>query len=446
MLTRINTRLDKGSRALKICVIGLGYIGLPTAVMFAKYGLRVHGVDVNSEVVTSLIHNNPHINEPGLKEIVTDVIHRGLLTVSSEPEEANVFIIAVQTPINPDKTANLEYVKIAAENIVPFLKKGDLVILESTVPPRTVEDVLIPTLQRSKLEIGSELFIAYSPERVLPGKLFEELVTNDRIVGGINLLSSQKTADLYKHFVKGNIHITDAGTAEIVKLIENSYRDINIAFANELARIAEVIGIDIWQAIKLANSHPRVHVHNPGPGVGGHCIAVDPWFLVEKAPREAELITLARSINDSTPQRVIRMIETAVREINQPVITLLGLAFKGNIDDMRESPSLVIMNALIMKGYNVKVFDPLIKTAMEGKVTTLEEAARDSDCLVFLTDHDQFRTIDYSLIKDLLRTKMVLDMKNVTERNELTDLGITCIKIGSSQHEPQGDRSYVQKN
>ncbi|RKJ59664.1 nucleotide sugar dehydrogenase, partial [Butyricicoccus sp. 1XD8-22] len=265
----------------KICVVGLGYIGLPTAVMFANHGVKVHGVDVNPAAVRSIQEKQLHIEENGLQERLNKAVDEGFLTASTTPEEADVFIVAVPSPINPDKTANLEYVREATKAIVPYVRKGNLVILESTVPPKTVERIMIPELIKTDLEIGVDLFVSHSPERVIPGRIFDELVNNDRIVGGINKKSAEMTKELYETFVKGTIHLTDATTAELVKVMENTYRDVNIAFANELAKMADLLDVNIWEAIKFANYHPRVNVHFPGPGVGGHCIAVDPWFLVE---------------------------------------------------------------------------------------------------------------------------------------------------------------------
>lgn len=416
---------------MKLCVMGLGYIGLPTAVMFAKYGVEVHGVDVNPAVVDTLQNKELHIEESGLKEAMIGVIDKGGLTFSTQPVEADAFIIAVPTPIHTNKSANLDYVISAAQMIVPYVKHGNLVILESTVPPGTLEHVLIPILKQTGFKIGEELFVSHSPERVLPGKLFEELTMNDRIVGGMNEQSSQMTVDLYKRFVQGTIHITDATTAEMVKLMENTYRDVNIAFANELARIAEKIGFNVWEAIHLANSHPRVHIHRPGPGVGGHCIAVDPWFIVETAPDESKLISLARQINEVTPHHVVHLIKKIIKDIKNPVITLLGLAYKENTDDLRESPSLDIMNELNNNGYQLKIYDPHIKQDVEGKVAALEDAVTGSDCVVILTGHEVFKQIDFNLLKNLFRTKLVFDTRNLLNKEDLLGLGYTYFQIGS---------------
>lgn len=416
---------------MKLCVMGLGYIGLPTAVMFAKHGMEVVGVDVNEKVVQTLRSGKLHIEEPGLEELLNEVIAANLLKFSSKPEEADAFIIAVPTPIENDRTANLSYVKNATEMILPYLKEGNLVVLESTVPPNTVNNVLIPILKHSTLKIGEELFVSHSPERVLPGKLLEELVSNDRIVGGINHRSSEMTVALYKRFAKGKFYITDTTTAEMVKLMENTYRDVNIALANEFARIAEVVGFNVWEAIQLANYHPRVHLHYPGPGVGGHCIAVDPWFIIEQAPSESRLIAQARDINISTPHHVYNVIETLVNKSNDANITILGLSFKGNIDDMRESPSVEIVGLLKQNEYNVKIFDPHIKQEVPGKFDSLEEAVRESDCIVIVTDHEAYRKISpHDLIRHV-RNPIVYDTRNILNRDLWVDAGFKVFTIGS---------------
>ena len=255
---------------------------------------------------------------------------------------------------------------------------------------------------------------------------------NDRIVGGINEKSNQMTIDLYKYFVKGIIRVTDSTTAEMVKLMENAYSDVNIAFANELARAAEKIGFNVWEAINLANSHPRVNIHNPGPGVGGHCIAVDPWFIVEQAPVESRMITVARNINEFTPHYVVSAISNIVKDVDEPVLTLLGLTYKENTDDMRESPSLIIATALKQKGYHLKLYDPFVKQQLDGKVNTIDEAVKGSDCVVILTAHEEFKEMDFNQMKDLLKTKTVFDTRNILNKDHLKSLGINYIPIGSS--------------
>ncbi|MDQ0161894.1 nucleotide sugar dehydrogenase [Aeribacillus alveayuensis] len=420
----------------KVCVIGLGYIGLPTAVMFANHGLKVHGVDINENAVKLINNKQLHIEENGLQERLNKAIDEGNFTVSTKPEQADVFIIAVPSPINEEKKANLDYVREATKSIVPYLRNGNLVILESTVPPRTVEDVMIPILEETGLEIGEELFVSHSPERVIPGRVFEELVNNDRIVGGINEKSSEMTKNLYEVFVKGTIHITDATTAEMVKVIENTYRDVNIAFANELAKISENIGVNVWEAIKLANYHPRVNIHLPGPGVGGHCIAVDPWFLVELQPDVAKMIHLARTINDGMPAYTANKVKQlfAEKRIAHGRVAILGLAFKGNIDDMRESPSIEVIHHLEKLGIDYTAYDPHIKeNKLERQTQNLEEAVNHADLILILTDHNEFKEMLPEKIEGM-RSKMILDTKNCINRFAWEKAGFTVVTLGDSKN------------
>lgn len=421
----------------KICVVGLGYIGLPTSVMFANNGVKVHGVDVNKEAVEKIQHKQLHIEENGLEERLIAAIDSGNFTVSTTPEKADVFIIAVPSPINPDKTADMKYVEAATESIIPYLEKGNLVILESTVPPRTVEDVMFPILKKSGLEMGTELLVAHSPERVIPGRVFEELVNNSRIVGGINEESAQKTAELYRAFVKGEIFQTDATTAEMVKVIENTYRDVNIAFANELARISERMGVNVWEAIKLANHHPRVNIHLPGPGVGGHCIAVDPWFLVELDPENAQIINLARRTNDSMPQYVANKVKTicAEHQIKNPKVAVLGLSFKANIDDMRESPSVEVIHHLNDLNLELTAFDPHInEKKLPQQSLELNEALDQADIILILTEHDEFKILDPQQTANLVRSKIVLDTKNCLPREAWKTAGFDVRVLGDSKN------------
>lgn len=420
---------------MSLCVIGLGYIGLPTAVLFADSGVRVHGVDINPDVIKRLRNRNFHTWEPGLEKLMNHVMEKEMFTFSSQPQQADVFLISVPTPIGKNRTADMQHVAKAIEMILPFLQRGNLIILESTVPPNTINDFIIPLLRKSGLHIGEELFVSIAPERVFPGRLLVEMIGNDRIIGGINEESNNMTVALYRKFVKGKIHVTDVVTAEMVKLMENAYRDVNIAFANEMARMAETVGFNVWEAIRLANSHPRVHIHQPGPGVGGHCIAVDPWFLVGASPQEANMVRLARNINDSAPYHVVEMIEQCVKGVESPVVTLLGLAFKANVDDVRESPSLVVMNLLKRKGYTLKIFEPYVTLRVEDKVSTWEEAVTGSDCVVLLTDHEQFGQLNFNGVKHLFRTKTVLDTRNMWDAARLAELGFACTTIGTGLHE-----------
>lgn len=418
-----------------VCVVGLGYIGLPTAVMFANHGVKVHGVDVNPAAVRSIQEKKLHIEETGLQERLNQAVDEGFLTASTSPVEADVFIVAVPSPINPDKTANLEYVRQATASIVPFVKKGNLVILESTVPPKTVERIMIPELVKTGLDIGTDIYVAHSPERVIPGRIFEELVNNDRIVGGINKKSAELTKELYETFVKGTIHLTDATTAELVKVMENTYRDVNIAFANELAKMAEVLDVNIWEAIKFANFHPRVNVHFPGPGVGGHCIAVDPWFLVELGGEKAQIIHMSRNTNDSMPAFTAQKTQSILNrnKIAGGKVAVLGLAFKGNVDDMRESPSVEVIEQLQHLGLEVVSYDPHIKeNKHETQTQSLEEATKDANILVVLTDHNEFKTINPLTIS--AENKIVFDTKNCLNREAWQEAGFQFHLLGDAKN------------
>lgn len=418
-----------------ICVVGLGYIGLPTAVMFANHGVKVHGVDVNQAAVRSIQEKKLHIEETGLQERLDKAVDSGLLTASTTPQEADVFIISVPSPINPDNTANLEYVRKATESIVPYVRKGNLVILESTVPPKTVENVMLPELIKTGLEIGTDIYVAHSPERVIPGRIFEELTNNDRIVGGINEKSAELTKELYETFVQGTIHLTDATTAELVKVMENTYRDVNIAFANELAKMAETLDVNIWEAIKFANYHPRVNVHFPGPGVGGHCIAVDPWFLVELGGEQAQIIHLSRDTNDSMPSFTAQQAQAFLNKakIAGGKVAVFGLAFKGNVDDMRESPSTIVISELQKLGLEVVSYDPHIKENKHATQTqSLQEAVQDADLLLFLTDHNEFKTLNPASLTTT--AKIAFDTKNCLSRDDWQQAGFEFHLLGDAKN------------
>ncbi|WP_342508533.1 nucleotide sugar dehydrogenase [Sporosarcina sp. FSL K6-2383] len=420
-----------------ICVVGLGYIGLPTAVMFANNGVRVHGVDINEKAVSMIANKQLHIEENGLQQRLDQAIDEGMFTVSTQPVDAEVYIIAVPSPINADNTANLEYIRRATASVVPYLKKGALVILESTVPPKTVENVMLPELRQSNLTLGEDLFVSHSPERVIPGKIFEELINNDRIVGGITPQSAEMTKELYETFVKGAIHLTDATTAELVKVMENTYRDVNIAFANELAKIAETIDVDIWEAIRFANFHPRVNIHTPGPGVGGHCIAVDPWFLVELSPDKADIIKKARLTNDGMPKFTAQKAKALLAEqgIQQGKVAILGLAFKGDVDDLRESPSTVVIQELQNIGLNVVSFDPHIKELQHPtQVATLGEAVQQVDMIILTTDHTEFKNLDPQTLNTGDTKPLVLDTKNALNRDKWEQAGFRFFKLGDGKN------------
>ncbi len=416
-----------------ICVLGLGYIGLPTASTFATHGMKVIGVDVDQRVVDVLRNGEIHIHEPGLRTLVEAAFRSDNLKISDTPEDADAFVIAVPTPILDDKRANMRYVEAAAESITPNLKKGNLVVLESTSPPRTTLDRLVPILERSGLRAGEDFFLAYTAERVLPGKILQELIENARVIGGINKASAEAARDLYSTFVRGEIHLTDATTAEMVKLMENTYRDINIAIANEFARLGEELGVDIWQAITLANLHPRVNILRPGPGVGGHCISVDPWFLVEAAPETSQLIRQARSVNDSQPDRVVALVHKALSGKKGTRIAALGLAYKPNVDDLRESPAVAVVTQLIAAGVNVNTYEPFApKAELEGatRCASLEAALEGADAILMLVDHDQFRELEPATIAAMMPGRTAIDTRGVWSAEAWRAAGFTLHALG----------------
>jgi len=399
----------------KICVIGLGYIGLPTACILSSKGFKVVGVDVNQRLVDDLNQGKIDAPEPGLADLVNSAIKSGNFIAKMSPEKADALMICVPTPLTDDHKADLTYVKNATESILPHLRKGNLVILESTVPPGTTKEILKPILEKSGLKIGNELYLAYCPERVLPGNILKELVENDRIIGGINSKSAESARKIYQSFVKGKIYLTDTTTAEMVKLVENSFRDVNIAFANELSRICDKFNLNVWKVIELANRHPRVNILRPGPGVGGHCIAIDPFFIVEKAPEEAKLIKTARSVNDSMPDYVVKKVEVTLKKvkIDNPIIACLGITYKAGIDDIRESPALKIVRKLKEKRYIVRVCDPYVNDFTEFPLFSLKEAVKGADCVVLLVDHKEFKELNPQNLLKKMRGNLIIDTRGV---------------------------------
>lgn len=417
----------------KICVLGLGYIGLPTASTFATHGVRVVGVDVNARVVETLQNGGLHIHEPGLRTVVQAALKSGNLSISEQPDESDAFIIAVPTPFKEDKKADLSFVIAASEAIVPHLQAGNLVILESTSPPRTTIDVVAPILEKSGLKAGRDFFLAYSPERVLPGQILRELIDNARVVGGVDLASAEAGRDLYTQFVRGEIVLTDATTAEMVKLMENTYRDVNIAVANEFSRLANRFGVDVWEAIKLANRHPRVSILKPGPGVGGHCISVDPWFLVEAAPEIADLISTARRVNDGQPEFVVDLLNDALGELNGKCIAVLGLAYKANVDDLRESPAVEVANLLNDKGARVVAYEPYKPDAEFSEIemkATLDEALNEADGLILLVAHEPLLSLAPEDVASKTSARVVVDTVNGWDAEKWTSAGFAVSRLG----------------
>lgn len=418
----------------KICVMGLGYIGLPTSAMFATHGCKVIGVDVNEKVVDALNRGEITIEEPYLDIMVQAAVRSGNLIADTKPHEADAFIIAVPTPITEEKKADMSCVIAATETIVPYLRKGNIVILESTSPTGTVEKLIVPILEKSGFKIGEELYVGHSPERVLPGKILWELVNNNRIVGGINRISAEKIRDLYKIFVNGEIFLTTATTAEMCKLMENTFRDVNIALANELAKICENIGINAWEVIELANKHPRVNIHQPGPGVGGHCLAVDPWFIVEKNPDIAKIIELSRKTNDSMPKHVLNRIDEILKDIKRTKkISILGITYKPNIDDMRESPIIELIDLMDERDdYEVSVYDPYVKNH-KYQAKDLIDVAKNSDLILLAVHHDDFKNLPLSDMAKVMRNKNFFDTRNFINREEVEEKGFKYILLGESK-------------
>lgn len=414
----------------KICVLGLGYIGLPTASILATNGFRVVGVDVDPKIVDVINKGQIHINEPGLKTVVYAAVKSGNMLAKLLPEQADVFIIAVPTPINGDNTADLTYVTHATESVLPFLRKGNLVILESTCPPRTTEDILVPILEKSGYKIGEEIFLAHCPERVLPGNILHEFVSNDRIIGGINAASADRAKEIYEKVVQGNLLLTDATSAEMAKLMENTFRDVNIALANEVCKIAYELKLDALEIIKLANLHPRVNLHQPGPGVGGHCLAVDPWFIVEKSSN-AKLIQLSREINNSMPHFVVGLVKKMLEQIPDPKVTVLGVTYKGNVDDIRESPATEIIRELRTENIELGIYDPYVKN-YEFELSNLEDAFVASDLVLVLADHKEYKYLSAEELGRLMRMKRLFDARNCLNHEKWRESGFTVDVLGKN--------------
>ncbi|CBJ40672.1 NDP-N-acetyl-D-galactosaminuronic acid dehydrogenase (plasmid) [Ralstonia solanacearum CMR15] len=404
-----------------ISVVGLGYIGLPTATVLASRQREVIGVDINQHAVDTINQGRIHIVEPDLDMLVRAAVSQGYLRATTEPEPADAFLIAVPTPFLDDKQPDLSYIEAAAKAIAPVLKRGDLVVLESTSPVGATEQLADwLSAQRPDLSFPhqqgeeSDIRVAHCPERVLPGHVLRELVENDRIIGGMTPKCSEAAQRLYELFVRGRCIVTDARTAEMCKLTENAFRDVNIAFANELSMICDEIGVNVWELISVANRHPRVNILQPGPGVGGHCIAVDPWFIVDAAPESARLIRTAREVNDAKPHYVLDRVKQAARRFKEPVIACFGLSFKANIDDLRESPAIEIVQTMAQQQLGtVLVVEPHIKVlpaALQGvELLSAEAALSRADIVVLLVDHQQFRKLD----TDRLQSRVVIDTRGM---------------------------------
>jgi len=430
-----------------VCVVGLGYIGLPTAAIIARAGCKVLGIDVSQKVVDTINRGEIHIEEVDLDGLVQGVVARGLLSAATEVAPADVFVIAVPTPFDKNHAPDISYVLAAGRSVAPVLKAGDVVILESTSPVGTTEqlrdliaalrpDLKVPnTVQGGVSRETPDISIAYCPERVLPGKILEELTNNDRSIGGITPRCARKALAFYKRFVRGTCVTTDARSAEMTKLVENAYRDVNIAFANELSIVADKMGLDVWEVIKLANRHPRVNILSPGPGVGGHCIAVDPWFIVHGAPEETPLIRTARGVNDGKIRHVIAKAEALVSAHPEARVACLGLAFKANIDDFRESPARLVAGTLARKfGSRIQVVEPYADglpiefTDTGATQIDIDTALEDCDILIVLVDHDVFRVVPLAERAD----KLVYDTRGIwPDQPKVAGQGETGLRLAS---------------
>lgn len=423
----------------KICVLGLGYVGLPTASTFATYGMKVVGVDVNRRVIDTLQNGEIHIHEPGLRTLVQAAFGSGNLVVMEKPEPADAFVIAVPTPIRQDKTADLDHVLKAAESIIPYLQVGNLVVLESTSPPRTTVEIIAPILERSGLKAGQDFYLAYSPERVLPGQILRELVVNDRVVGGITPSSSKAGRELYSTFVRGNIVLTDATTAEMVKLMENTYRDVNIAIANEFSRLADRLGVNVWEAIELANRHPRVQILRPGPGVGGHCVSVDPWFLVQSEPELTPLIQTARRVNDTQPDYVVELVRWALNGRKEGSVAILGLAYKADVDDLRESPAIHVAEQLSKTDFQVFAYEPFgVDFDIPGVhvVPTLEAALKSVDVVALLVRHTKLVELEPDWVASHSPARILVDAVNGWKPEPWEAAGFRLVRLGGGINQP----------
>jgi len=391
----------------KVCVLGQGYIGLPTAAIIASKKINVLGVDVRQDVVETINKGEIHIKEPALAGLVKHDVAEGYLKASDKPAEADVFLITVPTPFKENKDPDISFVENAIDAVTPFLKNGDLIIIESTCPVGTTHRMYAHIIEK-RPELADQIFMSYCPERVLPGNIIYELEYNDRVIGGVNEKSTDKAIEFYRHFVKGDLLATNDKAAEMCKLTENAYRDVNIAFANEVSMICERAEIDPYKLIELANHHPRVNILQPGAGVGGHCIAVDPWFLISNFKDDSNLMLTARQTNLKKTQWVKRKIEESIDSFKEiegrnPMIACMGLAFKANVDDLRESPALEIYNYLKEKKYDVLACEPNLKSHSDIILTEHNKAINNADLIIFLVNHKEFKSLEIPVSKEVLK-------------------------------------------
>ncbi|ASJ10817.1 NDP-sugar dehydrogenase [Thermococcus sp. P6] len=410
-------RIEKGEA--KIAVIGLGYIGLPTAIMFANAGFQVTGYEIREEVVEEINSGKAHIVEPDIENLLREAIRRGNLRATSNPDDIrdmDVYIVCVQTPLNEDKSPDLGYLESAIKTVAGVMKRGSLVVIESTVPPLTTVKMASLIEKIRGFKAGEDFYMVHAPERVMPGRIFRELVYNSRIFGGITPESAELAERLYRSFVKGQTFKTSSTVSEVVKLMENTFRDVNIALANEFAYLAHQYGINVFEAIELANTHPRVRIHLPGIGVGGHCLPKDPHLLLWPAKDDFGLIRLAREVNDGMPLLAKDLLFSALKAVNLPpekaVVAVLGLAYKGNSDDVRNSPALAFVDEIKDDVKEVRTYDPFVG----GSCGTVEEALHGADAAVIATDHDAFRELNWEELGKLMRTRILVDGRHLIEK------------------------------
>ncbi|MFQ6105796.1 MAG: nucleotide sugar dehydrogenase [Candidatus Hydrothermarchaeaceae archaeon] len=435
--------LKKSTWGRNIGIIGLGYVGLPTAALLADRGYRVRGGDINKRTVETINAGRSTINEAGMNKLVSRVVKKGLLSATDDIDEvvkrSEVVFVIVQTPISEDKSPDLDALKNACATVAKNLRGEMLVIFESTIPPGAMEETIIPILESNGREAGKDFYLAYSPERAMPTHTLEEIQKNPRVIGGIDKRSAELARGFYRDITSGELITVDIKTAEVVKIIENTYRDVNIALANEIALVCEKLGVDAIEAIKLANRHPRVNIHLPGAGVGGHCVPKDPYFLIHKAGKlglELRVISSARKVNESMPGHILELIKNALAGIDKKVedskVAVLGIAYKGDADDIRGTPSKEIIETLIKEECNVFSHDPLLKHDFGGKFSNnIEKVIEDSDCVVIVTDHSIYRRLDLKeLTKNLKKPGAVVDGRRIFNPREVEDAGITYFGVG----------------
>ena len=394
----------------KVIIIGTGYVGFPLAIMLAKHSYEVVGVDIKKSIVKGINNGVSHIKEEDFNKIFSEDIIRRNLIAREKPCKGDIFVIAVPTPLQKrKKEADLSLVNDSILSIISFLEKGNLIIIESTVPPLTCRKLIIPIIEKhTSMKVGDDIYLAHCPERILPGNILQEIINNDRIIGGVNTKSSEIAANMYSSFVKGKLYITDDVTAELCKLVENTFRDVNVALANELSLVADKLGVDIKEVISLANKHPRVNVLNSGIGVGGHCIPLDPWFITAVDSQNTPLIQTARKVNDNMPNLIAEKIRIMLKKVENPQITIVGLTYKANTNDIRESPAIKVIDILLEELFDIDCYDPLV----DGKgYTSLTEITKEKDCLIVLVKHDIIMDdlkVNYDKILNNLRQKMII--------------------------------------